>query len=197
MRTGDRKLPAGASPAPRTAYLLTAAALVAGFLLRLFLCINVVSASMPRGIYLLLRPPGQPRPFLALLCLPPDLARRGRARGYLGVGACPGGAAALLKPVVAAAGDVVEVGARGVSVNGELLPRSAPLAVDRQGRPLAVRWSGPVTLPAGSFLALSTFDSRSWDGRYWGPLPASSLRARALPLVLDDPLPVPLGPGPR
>ena len=200
MRARDRKPSVGAPFAPRTAYHLTAAALAAGLLLRSFLCINVVSASMPSGVYLLLRPPGQPRPCLALFCLPPDLARLGRERGYLEIGTCPGGAAgaaALLKPIVAVAGDVVEVNARGVSVNGRLLPRSAPRGRDRRGRPLAVRWRGPLTLREGTFLAVSTFDERSWDGRYWGPLPVASLRARVVPLLVDPPLPYPLGRGAR
>lgn len=188
---------AGETLSPRTAYLLTAAALVAGGLLRLCFSLNVVGASMPRGIYLLLRPPGQPRPHLAVFCLPEDLGLLGRDRGYLGLGPCPGGVAALLKPVVAVQGDAVRIDARGVSVNGRVLPRSAPLARDREGRPLEVRWTDPGELPPETFLAVSTFSERSWDGRYWGPLPVSCLRARAVPLLLDDPLPVPLGPGAR
>jgi conjugative transfer signal peptidase TraF len=197
MRARDPIFRAGAFPAPRTAYLLTAAALVATSLWRSFICLNLVSESMPRGIYLLVRPPGQPRPRLALLCLPPELGLFGRARGYLGVGSCPGGVAALLKPIVAIEGDVVAVDSRGVAVNGELLPRSAPLARDREGRPLTVGWTGPVTLAPGTFLPVSTHTDRSWDGRYWGPLPVSSVRAQAVPLLLDQPLPAPLGPASR
>lgn len=189
MRRRDLNPLAGDSSSPRSAYLLTAAALVVGCLVRVF-CVNLVSESMPRGIYVLLRPSGQPRPRLALVCLPEDLGRLGRERGYLGFGFCPGGAAALLKPVVAGGGDVVAVDGRGVWVNGELLARSAPLPVDREGRALSVDWEGPVELPPGAFLAVSTFTERSWDGRYWGPLPASSLRGRAVPLVQGEPLPV-------
>jgi conjugative transfer signal peptidase TraF len=180
---------AGDPKSPRRAYLLTAAALVAGWLLKWFLCINLVSASMPRGFFLLLRSPGQPRPRLVLLCLPPELAELGRARGYLGLGTCPGGAAAVLKPVVAVGGDRVSIGPEGVRVNGVLLPRSAPLATDRAGRPLTVRWRGPAVLPPGSVLVVSTFTERSWDGRYWGPLPESLVQARAVPLLLEEPLP--------
>lgn len=188
MGVRDHDFPAGAPRAPRLAYLFTAAALVVGCLLRLFLCINLVSESMPHGIYALVRPPGQPRTCLALFCLPRELGRLGRDRGYLGAGLCPGGVAALLKPVVAVPGDVVDVGPRGVSVNGRLLPRSAPLARDSDGRPLAVAWHGPVRLAPGTFLAVSSFTGRSWDGRYWGPLPAEALRARAVPLVLEAPV---------
>ena len=48
-------------------------------------------------------------------------------RGYRDPGICRDGAAPLLKPIVAKSGDVVEVSARGISVNGALLPNTAPL----------------------------------------------------------------------
>ena len=44
----------------------------------------------------------------------------------------------LLKRVVALAGDVVSVPSSGVSINGQLLPNSAPLLDDEAGRPLAM-----------------------------------------------------------
>jgi type IV secretory pathway protease TraF len=42
----------------------------------------------------------------------------------------------LLKRVVALAGDMVSVSSSGVSINGQLLPNSAPLFDDEAGRPL-------------------------------------------------------------
>src|ERR1700759_1123487 len=44
----------------------------------------------------------------------------------------------LLKRVVALVGDVVSVSSSGVSINGQLLPNSAPLFRDEAGRPLAM-----------------------------------------------------------
>ena len=44
----------------------------------------------------------------------------------------------LLKRVVALAGDVVSISSSGVTINGELLPNSAPLSHDEAGRPLAM-----------------------------------------------------------
>jgi len=44
----------------------------------------------------------------------------------------------LLKRVVALAGDVVSVSSSGVSINGQLLPNSAPLFDDEAGRPLTM-----------------------------------------------------------
>ena len=79
MRARDRKPSVGVSFAPRPSYLVTAAAPAAGLLLRSFLGIDIVSGFRPSGVDLLPQPPGQPRPCLALLCLPPDLAS-----GFLG-----------------------------------------------------------------------------------------------------------------
>lgn len=55
-------------------------------------------------------------------------------RGYLRPGNCPGGVRPLLKRVMAAAGDVVAIDARGVHVNGRLLPHSRPAPSARAGR---------------------------------------------------------------
>ena len=44
----------------------------------------------------------------------------------------------LLKRVVALAGDEVSVSSSGVSINGQLLPNSAPLFDDEAGRPLTM-----------------------------------------------------------
>ncbi|MFW6012223.1 MAG: conjugative transfer signal peptidase TraF [bacterium] len=149
---------------------------------------NFASASLPGGIYLL-HPPGQPRPHLLLFCLPPSLAAFGRSRGYLGPGTCPGWTAAVLKPVAAIEGDLVEIGPWGVRINGHLIPNSAPRSHDRNGRPLHQAHPSSFTVPPGQFLPLSSFTADSWDGRYWGPLPLSGVRAAATPLFLDEPLP--------
>jgi type IV secretory pathway protease TraF len=42
----------------------------------------------------------------------------GRARGYLRPGLCEGGVQPVIKPVVAVAGDVVDLGPAAVIVNG-------------------------------------------------------------------------------
>jgi conjugative transfer signal peptidase TraF len=66
---------------------------------------------------------------------PPDSEpfREARRRGYLGGGECPGDYEPLLKPVVAIAGDRVEIGPHGIAVNGVLLANSLALAQDRHG----------------------------------------------------------------
>jgi conjugative transfer signal peptidase TraF len=49
----------------------------------------------------------------------------------------------LLKRVVALPGDSVSVSSSGVSINGQLLPNSAPLLRDEAGRPLAMAQLDP------------------------------------------------------
>lgn len=68
-------------------------------------------------------------------CVGAEAAALGRARGYLGPGPGAGGVQPVVKPVVAVAGDVVEVGARAVVVNGQSFPGSASATVDRLDRP--------------------------------------------------------------
>ena len=45
-----------------------------------------------------------------------------------------------MKPIVAQAGDTVDLSGQGIAVNGKLLPNTAPLRADTHGRPL-VAWT--------------------------------------------------------
>src|ERR1019366_5726927 len=82
------------------------------------------------------------------------------------------------------AGDVVEVDSRGVSVNGGLLLRSAPLEQDAAGRPLTAVPAGVYSVPPGYVWMISSYSPRSFDSRYFGPLPVAQLRGRVQPLWL-------------
>ena len=99
-------------------------------------------------------------------------------RGYRDPGACRDGAAPLLKPVVASAGDVVEVSARGISVNGALLPNTAPLTRDTKGRHLEAWPSGRYVVAPGTIWVASSYHPRSFDSRYFGPLSTAAIRHR-------------------
>jgi conjugative transfer signal peptidase TraF len=92
-----------------------------------------LSPSAPRGLYRAVA--GTPtRGAWVAACVSPEAAALGRARGYLGAGSCAGGVQPVLKPVIAVAGDVVELGPEGVAVNGQRLPASASADVDSVGR---------------------------------------------------------------
>jgi conjugative transfer signal peptidase TraF len=117
-------------------------------------------------------------------CPPEPFAGMSRSRGYRAPGNCPDGAAPLLKAIVAQPGDIVELSAVGISVNGASLPNTAPRAMDSNGRPLP-RWPlGRYLVPAGMVWVASTYHPRSFDSRYFGPIAAADIRNRLTPLIV-------------
>jgi conjugative transfer signal peptidase TraF len=106
------------------------AVLVAGLLPVCGIRINT-SYSLPMGIYVRT---SDPRAGLIEFCPEGRFAAESSARGYRTPGFCPDGAVPLLKPVVAQPGDMVEMSAAGIAVNGHLLAQTAPVANDRRGR---------------------------------------------------------------
>src|SRR3546814_5177245 len=56
---------------------------------------------------------------------------------------------------------------------------------DRNGRSLPA-WQGCRTLAAGELLLLNPDHPDSLDGRYFGPLPASTVPGRAIPILTRD-----------
>lgn len=107
-------------------------------------------------------------------CLPGAVVEFGRLRGYHPggppAGRCPDGSLPVLKRVVALPGDRIEVGPSGVLVNGRLLPGTAPLARDSEGRPLPVHPPAALRLGPDELWLLSDHIPNSWDSRYYGPV---------------------------
>lgn len=161
-----------------------AAALTALAIQHAHLRINF-TASMPIGIYSLSAlPAGEvQRGMVVVACAPVGAAAVGRARDYLGAGPCPDGTEPLLKSVAAIAGDELDVTAAGVLVNGCRLPQSAPIARDRSGRRFQPWRPGRYRLPSGE-VWLYADNSRSWDSRYWGPVPQAVVMAQAFPILI-------------
>lgn len=104
-------------------------------------------------------------------------------RHYRARGLCPDGADPLLKPVVARAGDEVVLSAAGMKVNGKLLLNTAPLGRDSQGRALAQWPYGHYRIATGMLWVASTYNSRSYDSRYFGAIRESAVRARLRRLI--------------
>lgn len=133
------------------------------------------SPSLPVGLYLITQ---QGRANLVEFCLTEPFAGLSLVRGYRSAGTCPDGGAPLLKPIIAKFGDVVELSLRGISVNGRLLKNTVPLANDTKGRPLN-SWSlGTFEVAPGTVWVASSYDSRSFDSRYFGPISTSAIRHR-------------------
>lgn len=140
------------------------------------------SSSLPIGLY---RTTSDKSARLIEFCPVETFASMSASRSYRGKGNCPDGAEPLMKPIVAVAGDTVEVSSRGVAVDGRLLPNSAPRPSDTKGR-LLTHWPfGKYRVDTGTVWVISSFNARSFDSRYFGPVPISSIRYHLLPLLTE------------
>jgi len=145
--------------------------------------IGLTDSACPPGIYRMVsRAPS--RGDLVLACLPDAIARFGSARGYLLRGrGCGDGIEPVGKRLSALPGDSVEVTRDYISVNGQRLEHSATFSRDSHGESVKhVAW-GRYTVPTNQVWLFGTKDARSWDSRYFGPVPASSVRAALEPVL--------------
>ena len=145
--------------------------------------IGLTDSACPPGIYRMVnRAPS--RGDLVLACLPDAIAQLGIARGYLLRGrGCRDGIEPVGKRLSALPGDSVEVVPDYIAVNGQRLEHSATLLRDSSGRSVKhVAW-GRYTVPTNQVWLFGTKDARSWDSRYFGPVPASSVRAALEPVL--------------
>lgn len=105
------------------------------------------------------------------------------ARGYRDPGSCADGGAPLLKPIVAKQGDIVVLAGEGIRVNGKLLQNTEPLVTDTRGRRLKPWPFGRYVVQPGFVWVASTYNGRSFDSRYFGPVATSNIRERLRPLL--------------
>jgi conjugative transfer signal peptidase TraF len=146
------------------------------------------TASLPRGLWRTVDNSGVVRVGDVVTFCPPLTApiRLARERGYLGSGGCSGNLEPMLKPVVALAGDRVAVTPLGVSVNGQVVPSSAPLAADSAGQPMPVLAVNEAIVPSGLVWVVSSHNPRSYDSRYLGPISTDSITAVLHPLWTEE-----------
>jgi conjugative transfer signal peptidase TraF len=162
------------------------ALIVAGVLIGTFQLCGLVglrinaSPSLPIGLYLT---SSKPEGNLVEFCPGEPFAALAILRGYRDAGSCRDGAAPLMKPIVARAGDVVEMSGQGIAVNGHLLPNTAPRATDSHGRPLTGWPSGRYIVAPDTVWVASSHHPRSFDSRYFGPIETSSIRDHIRPLL--------------
>ena len=179
-----RRLPGRKRPFP---FLLTIAVVVllsAGVAYGLGVRFTL-TPSVPRGFYLY----GDEAPEVgrfATFCPPEAAARYALARGYLHRGACTGGVEPLGKFILAGPGDTVIVRPEGLSARGRAVPNSALYLKDRMGRDVPHYGFGMHVVGRDSFFMFSPYHARSFDSRYFGPVPRSSLISTARPLWTFD-----------
>jgi conjugative transfer signal peptidase TraF len=144
--------------------------------------ITLTDSSAPAGIYRIAQSPAG-RGALVAVCLPAVLERQGLTRGYLQRGDCRAGAEPVAKVVGAIAGDVVEVEPGWVAVNGVKFANSQTAERDSGARPLAHVLSGAYRVGTGQVWLFGFNDPRSWDARYFGPVPLTGIRGVLRPVV--------------
>lgn len=142
------------------------------------------TASMPRGLWHVAQVTGALGRGQIVTACPPDIkaVRLGAERGYVPQGDCPGGYEALVKPIAAVAGDLVEVAAGGVRVNHQQVEGTAQLDQDSAGRPLRAFPAGAYQVEPGEVWLLSGHDPRSFDSRYFGPVTIENVQGLARPV---------------
>ncbi|MGH7842926.1 MAG: conjugative transfer signal peptidase TraF [Candidatus Binataceae bacterium] len=144
--------------------------------------ISNTDSEAPAGVYRVVSGEFK-RGDLVAACLPIVIAEEGLARGYLRTGACAGDAEPVGKMVGALPGDIVEIEPGWVAANGVRFKRSAVATHDSAGRPLShVAW-GRHRVAAGQVWLFGFNDRRSWDSRYFGPVPLANVRGLIKPVI--------------
>jgi len=163
---------------------ISCAALLVGALpfLRDWLSLRINwTASLPIGIYATEQPQLR-RGAIVLVCLPPAITRDGFDRGYLPRGSCASDASAVGKVVAAIEGDEIELGVSSLVVNGERVSANAIMSADSFGRTL-MHWPMGKYVVGRDEIWLVGVGKRSWDSRYFGPVPRSAVIASLRPLA--------------
>jgi conjugative transfer signal peptidase TraF len=134
------------------------------------------SPSAPIGLYNVRPADNLQVADLVVVDLPEPLMRFVTLRGYLPPGI------PLLKRVVGLPGHIVCRIRRSITVDG--IEMGAALETDRLGRPMPV-WQGCRRIAADEVFLMNRDVENSLDGRYFGPIPVSSIRGAAMPLWTD------------
>ena len=129
------------------------------------------SASVPVGLYVVLPTSSPQLGDLALIDPPGDLARFLDGRGYLPLGI------PMLKRVAALPDQMVCRTGEVIQIEGMAVAKTR--AEDSEGRTMP-SWSGCSRLRQDEAFLLNAGAPDSLDGRYFGLLPVSALRGRAV-----------------
>ena len=131
------------------------------------------SASVSIGLYAVELPTDLRVADLVVSRPPEPLAKFLAGRGYLPRGV------PLLKHVAALAGQSVCRNGFAVTIDGAAIGEARER--DSRGRPLP-SWQGCRFVSADEVFLMNRQSADSFDGRYFGPLPASSIIGRAVPV---------------
>jgi conjugative transfer signal peptidase TraF len=135
------------------------------------------SESVPIGLYRL-QPVAQLRVTELVAIRPPEpLETFLDLNGYLPIGV------PMLKRILALPGQNVCRTGFTIAVDG--IAMGTARERNGRGRPLP-DWQGCRVLPAGEIFVMNCQSAESFDGRYFGPIPASAVIGKAVPVWTDD-----------
>ena len=137
------------------------------------------SSSIPKGFYIKTFSGGELEKGEIVVFDPPlEIAQYANERGYL-----PGGIS-MMKKVAATEGDDVKIIDGSFLAAGECYGELS--SEDSSGRSLEpYPYDDNYKVAKGEFIAVGTHP-RSWDSRYYGPIPTDRIKARVRPLYLMD-----------
>lgn len=140
--------------------------------------------SVPVGFYWI---SSDPQAKFVEFCPPEPFGSLSVDRGYRtrSSGACPDGGVPLLKPVLARPGDIVEIFGRGISVNSVSVPNTSAKSFDTASRPLVAWPLGRYEVGAGTIWVASSYNERSFDSRYFGPIREGTIKHRLQPIWIE------------
>ena len=144
-----------------------------------------LTPSMPIGLYRLADEPLS-KGVMVTFCPPAWAADFALGRGYLHRGPCDGGTEPLGKYILAMPGDTLMARPEGIALNGKVIPASAIHWRDRLGRELMHLPFGQLVVGPDSFFLFSGHHPRSFDSRYFGPVPRGRILSAMRPLWTLD-----------
>jgi len=182
QRLHFQRLEGARGPLATIAGIAVAAAILIAIAEAFGVLISNTDSAAPAGIYRMVGSDID-RGDLVAACLPIAVAQEGLARGYLRPGGCVGDVEPVDKIVGALPGDIVEIEPGWVAINGKRIAHSATATHDSLDRPLShVEW-GKHVVAANEVWLFGFNDRRSWDSRYFGPIPIANMRGKLEPVL--------------
>ena len=142
------------------------------------------TSSYPIGIYKIIKTNFYKKGTLVSFCAPENdtiekLVRFGFAPANE---TCKNGTPVLLKKIVAVENDYIELKDNHIYINSALQPKSKIFLVGSGGNILERQ--NNQTIKKGYFWAMSDYNERSYDSRYFGQIPLKNIKGTAVPILL-------------
>ncbi len=138
---------------------------------------------MPKGLYLRKLSAPQ-RGDIVAVCLSKYWQRLGLKKGYLRFGSCEYHSSMLIKKIIALPGDHVQLTDNFISVNN-IYYYFPSYYFDHLGRRLLVYPRNKYCKTKGYWL-IGSYDTHSWDSRYWGPVNRQQIKENLKLLISWD-----------